>query len=244
MKMARPRKMTTDMMLEIVDDFFDNIADGNIAMLKCSSIAEYAIKLGHSAAAYDFRRNTKVRDKIEDLKTSHGIFGSSKPMVYKNLNISEFLTNNSTIDKLKVSLTELDSYWNSIFEYANKSITKYKQLEKSKKELSFDIRNLTKENQSLADKGKKLTAERKQLVLENRYLKRMLKEHLYPSLANEILRSDELYITDESAIPKQTIEKMTDTDNIKSFNESIAQDKKMILDEEDILKKMWENCDV
>jgi len=242
--MARPRKMTTDMMLEIVDDFFDNIADGNAAMLKCSLIAEYAVKLGHSVAAYDFRRNIQVRNRMEELKNTDGIFNSSKPMVYKNLNIAEFLSNNSNTEKLKKALIELDIYWNGIFEYANKIIARNKELEKNKKILNTNANNLIAENKTLTVKCKKLSDDKKQLMLENRYLKKMLKENLYPTLANEILRSDELYISDENTLPKQTINKMTDKNNIKSFPDSIAHDKKMISDEEEILKKMWEDCDV
>ncbi len=242
--MARPRKMKTDMMLKIVDDFFNNIADGNTSMLKYSLITEYAIKLGHLVAAYDFRRNVKVRNKIDEFKNTNGAFIGSKPMVYKNLNVTEFLNNNRNVERLKKSLLELDVYWSSIFEYANKVVVKNKKLVKIKRELNAHIDDLVIKNKVLTDKTKKLSTEKRQLVLENRYLKRTLKENLYPALANEILRSNDMHIKDECAISDETIGKMTDINNIKSFSEIIKQDDKMISDEEVILSKMWDNCDV
>lgn len=66
--MARPRKMTTEQMLEVIDSFFFVEAKGNTKFLKCSLIADYAVKLGYSADGYDFRRNTETREYIEELK--------------------------------------------------------------------------------------------------------------------------------------------------------------------------------
>ena len=242
--MARPRKMTTDMMLEIVDNFFNVEAIGNTVMLKCSLIAEYAVKTGHSVAAYDFRRNEKVRSRIEELKNTNGLFSDAKPLVFKNLNVPEFLNNNSNGKQLKRALTELDAYWSNIFEYANGITVKNRELKRNTTLLNKKICDITEENKTIIAKTKELSAEKKKLLLENKYLRSMLKTHLYPALANEILRSDQLHIKDEALIPKQTIECMTDSEQPKSFSESIKQDQKMISKEEKILKLMWEECDV
>jgi hypothetical protein len=72
----------------------------------------------------------------------------------------------------------------------------------------------------------------------------MLKTHLYPAVANEILKSEQLQIKEEQTVPKQTIERMIESEHPKSFSESINQDKKMISKEVGILKLMWEECDV
>jgi len=236
--------MTTEMMLEIVDEFFNSEADGNTSMLKYSLIAEYAVCKGHSVAGYDLRRNDEVRAKVKDLKNTDAIFSDSKPMVYKNLNVSEFVSSNRNIEKLKKSLTELDTYWHNIFEYASKIIVKNKELLRNEKQHNKRIDDLTVQSKALANKNKELSVENRKLVFENRYLKRMLKENLYPAIASEILRDDELHIIDKPTVPEQTIKKMADANYPKSFAESIKNDQKMLSQEDKILKAMWEECDV
>ena len=242
--MARPRKMATGMMLEIIDEFFDEEAIGDAALLKCSLIAEYAVRVGHSAAAYDFRRNEKVRRRIEELKNINGMFSGTKPMVYKNLNVPDFLNNNCNIEQLKKALTELDTYWMEVFEYANAINSKNKESARTKKLINKKVGDLTSQADSLTTKLRDISAEKKRLMLENRYLRSMLKTHLYPAVANEILKSDQLHIKDAQTVPKQTIERMTGSEHPKSFNEAIEKDKQMIFKEEEILKLMWEECDV
>jgi len=242
--MARPRKMTTGMMLEIIDEFFDEEAIGDTALLKCSLIAEYAARAGHSAAAYDFRRNEKVRNRIEELKNINGMSSGTKPMVYKNLNVTEFLNSNCNVEQRKKALTELDAYWNDVFEYANAINSKNKELIRTKKLLNKKADDLTSQADSLTTKLRDISAEKKRLMVENRYLRSMLKTHLYPAVANEILKSEQLHIKEEQTVPKQTIERMIESEHPKSFSESINQDKKMISKEVGILKLMWEECDV
>lgn len=55
--MARPRKITTELMIEIVDSYYLNRSGGNEKLMKCSLIAAYANELGYSAEGYDSARN-------------------------------------------------------------------------------------------------------------------------------------------------------------------------------------------
>ena len=63
--MARPRKLSDDEMLKIVDSFYES--NGNPSMLKCSLLEEYAISIGVEVKAYDFRRNEAVRHRMDEL---------------------------------------------------------------------------------------------------------------------------------------------------------------------------------
>lgn len=231
-------------MLEIIDEFFNKEAEGNTSMLKYTLIADYAASKGYSAAAYDFRRNVEVRQRIEELKSTEGMFNSSKPMVYKNLNVLEFISNNRNAEKLKKALIELDAYWRNIYDYANNITVKNKELTKIKRQQNQKIKKLTALNKGLENNSKNLSNVNRKLLLENRYLRKMLKANLYPVIANEILRSDELHITDEISVPPQTIINMTDNNYPKSFSESIKQDQKMLSNEEKLLRTMREECDV
>ena len=241
--MARPRKITTEIMLGIVEEYFCSVADGNTAMLKYTLIANYANSLGHSAAAYDFRRNEIVRSKIEELKSTNGMFGQSAPLVYKNLNVEEFIRTNKDNQQLKVALIELDAYWKSIFEYANSATNKNKKTRENEGLRDSKIAELIAENKILSIKSKELSSEKRKLMLENRYLRSMIKTNLYPALANEILKSSQILTDKDSPVPKKTVDNIVDSNHPKSFGEAIKQDQKIISKEEKILKMMWEECD-
>ena len=66
--MPRMKKLGTEQMLQIVDDYFTTDAAGDPNRLKCSLLEKFAVKNGISLKAYDFRRNPEVRAHMESLK--------------------------------------------------------------------------------------------------------------------------------------------------------------------------------
>ncbi len=122
--MARPRKITTEVMLEIVDSYYLTKSEGNEKLMKCSLIAQYAAELGYSAKGYDFARNLEVREYIERLKvcaeTSTEVFGVkyNPTPAYRTLDVESFIYSNSGNNRLANALRDLDDYWKRVFEYA------------------------------------------------------------------------------------------------------------------------------
>jgi hypothetical protein len=72
----------------------------------------------------------------------------------------------------------------------------------------------------------------------------MLKTYLYPSVANEILKSEHVSVLTETQVMEKTMGDFSESKSPESFQESIANDKKLLSQEEQILKAMWEQCDV
>lgn len=242
--MARPRKMMTEQMLEIVDAYFKDEAAGNTALLKYSLIATYAAKSGYDASDYDFRRNMDVRNRIEELKNTNGAFCDAVPAVYKSLDVEEFIRNNRGAEQLKKALSELDAYWMRVFEYATKVTMQNRSITKAKKELGEEFTRVAGEMESLYNEKTELTKRNRSLTLENRYLRSMLKTYLYPSVANEILKSEHVHVLAETQITEKTAQDFSELKHPESFEESVAGDRKMLSEEEQILGKMWEKCDV
>jgi hypothetical protein len=236
--------MMTEQMLEIVDAYFKDEAAGNTALLKYSLIAVCAAKSGYDASDYDFRRNADVRNRIEELKNTNGAFCDAVPAVYKSLDVEEFIRNNRGVEQLKKALSELDAYWMRVFEHAAKVTMQNRSITKAKKELAEEFTRVAGERGSLYNEKTELTKQNRSLTLENRYLRSMLKTYLYPSVANEILKSEHVHVLAETQITEKTAQDFSELKHPKSFEESVAGDRKMLSEEEQILEAMWEQCDV
>ncbi len=247
--MARPRKITTEVMLEIVDSYYLTKSDGNERLMKCSLIARYAAELGYTVKGYDFARNMEVREYIERLKvcaeTSTEVYGVkyNPTPAYKTLDVEGFLYSNSGDKRLASALRDLDGYWKRVFEYAqhaekhNRALMKEKAAyEAALKEVNLRIDTMNEDNLSLSGQISKLT-------IENRYLRKMLRQYLYPAVADEILKNEN--------DPPQTDTQATDAaicdfieDSIpKSFEASVSKDDRMQADAEKLMSQLWEQCD-
>lgn len=242
--MARPRKMTTEQMLEIVDAYQMYEAAGNTELLKCSLIAVYAEKAGYDADGYDFRRNTEVRSRIAELKKTNGVFCGTAPAVYKSLDAEEFLRCNCGTEQLKKALLEMDAYWKCIFEHAANAVKQNRSIGKAKTELEKELLIVAEERDALRSKAAELSKRNHSLTLENRYLRSMLKTYLYPGVANEILRSEKVSVPADTQVTKKAMLDLSEQKRPESFCESTVNDRELLSDEERILKMMWEQCDV
>ncbi len=237
--MGRPRKMTTDQMMEVVASYYSVRAEGNSNLLKCSLIAAYASELGYAANDYDFRRNTTVRDYIDRLKGDDTSELKDAPVLYKSLDVAGFVNRNRGRDQLAKALTELDAYWKRISVYAAQSAEQNKLLMKSNADSQKALAETAKVNEELVADNTNLQREKNKLTTENRYLRKMLRTYLYPAIAEEILvRENALRETSEQATDI-AINDMTELGTPKSFQESVANDAEIQSEEEELLAKMW-----
>ena len=245
--MARPRKLTDEQMIQIVDSYYLARSDGNEKLMKCSLIAEYAQLLGYSVEGYDFRRNLEVREHIERLKvfaeTSIEVYGvkyQPPPSAYKVLDVEGFIRNNVGNERLAYALRELDAYWQKVFEYARYAKSKIEDLMKEKISLEIAVRDKDAELSSLSNEKADLSAKNNMLLRENRYLRKMLRVYLYPAVADEILRNDGEPPQTDTAITEAAEEDFIDGGIPKSFEASVAKDAQMQSDAERFIAKLWE----
>ena len=246
--MARPRKMTTEQMIEVVDSYYLTCCDGNEKLMKCSLIAEYAAELGYTAHGYDFRRNMEVREHIERIKvfaeTCMEVYGTKyEHTSYKTLDIEGFIRNNGNKDDLANSLRELDEYWRSVCEFSEKTVKQNRVLMKEKAAHEAAVKNMTAGLNELVAENSELSFKNNQLAKENQYLRKMLRTYLYPAVADEILRNDNE--------PPQTETEVTDAavrdfigDNLpKSFENSVSKDDAIQSETERFIERLRGKCD-
>lgn len=233
--MARPRKLSTDEMLHIVDSYFET--NGDPGMLKCSFLEEYALSLGVNVKAYDFRRNESVRKRMEELRRNVET-GNIEAIAYKGLDVDALLNRSSTRESLRNSLLELDEMWRRVYERAavltrhNTSLLAEIFAKKQEAEA------LAAQNSELESTSRTLKKSSNALVLENRYLKKMLKQYLYPAIANEILKNEDVLEQIDTDVTRTAMANLVDPLVPASFPNSVAADTTMLAREEALLKRM------
>ena len=246
--MARPRKIPNEVLIEIVDSYYLTRCEGNEKLMKCSLIAAYAAELGYSVEGYDIARNLEVREHIERMKcfaeTSKDVYGTKyQPLPsYKTLDVEDFLYFNRGEVRLASALRELDAYWKRMFEFSLQAEKQNRSLMKEKATQEIELGNLNDELSKTVLENAELTAKNNKLVIENRYLRKMLRTYLYPAVADEILRSENE--------PPQTDTEITDAaecDYIEnglplSFEVSVSKDDRMQSEAERLIERLWEKC--
>ena len=243
--MARPRKMTTEQMISVVDSYYATEAQGDEKRLKCSMIAAYAVELGYEAKGYDFARNIEVREHIERMKCYadvHTII-PQKGLVYKSLDVAGFLRNNKERLQLAKALTELDLYWKQVYEQAGLIVEQNRRLTLENNKQRMSIEEHTGREEKLKEENGKLTKLNNMLISENRYLRKMLRTYLYPAIANEILIRENVLKDAETYATDKAVEDMTELSMPKPLPETIKRDTSFQTEEEILLNRMWEMCD-
>jgi len=234
--MARPKKLSDGEMVKIVDSFYET--NGNPDMLKSSLLEEYAISIGNDGVkAYDFRRNTAVRKRIEELKDLSPVSGGGA-IAYKSLDVDALLAINRTKPMLRNALLELDVSWRRIYERTSEMSRKNADLNADNKKISLANEVLSLKNSELSAHVTALNKSNKDLALENRYLKKMLKQYLYPAIANEILVRENVLEQSDTEVTLTAMEKMTDLDIPSPFPSSVSADRELLSREESLLERI------
>ena len=243
--MSRPRKMTTEQMTAVVDSYYLTRAEGNEKRMKCSLIAAYAAELGYQAEGYDFARNDEVREHIERLKVLAEVQGEETTAVtaYKNLDVEGFLRNNKGHIQLLKALTELDTYWKKVSDYAALTAKTNQKLMKAKTEYEANLKSEIMSYEKLSEEKSELSKRNNKLASENRYLRKMLRIYLYPAVADEILSRENVLKGTDVRVTEIAAGDMTEFDLPKSLRESVAGDMKIQSEDEQLLAKMWGMCD-
>lgn len=242
--MARPKKTDSDKLVAIVDSFFTSEAAGNPAKLKCSLLEEYASRLGERAKAYDFRRDEKVRRRIEELKAlvrNENGMGIQLGNPYKSLDVSKIMKTRQDPNALRTALGELDSYWRCIYESTLQIRKDSVAVASERKQLENDCESIRKEYRIIQKERDDYRSEVRRLTVENRYLRKMLRTYLYPALANEILRDDNQLKNSETEVTPQAKEKLIDGKFPSATGVAYAEDRKMLSREEELLRQMWDS---
>lgn len=237
--MPRPKKLESEIMVQIVDAYFTTVAAGNPAMLKFSKLETYASENGYSVKAYDFKRDKLVRDRIEELKQI--VWGENRERfllntAYKGLDIDGMIKTEKGKNELRAALQVMDGNWKATHDAAVFIKQQYTDLKKRNAATENDLNEARNNIEDLRKTIAALKKESRKKEEENRYLRRMFRTYLYPALANRILEEEKVIQPVQSLAENKVFEDMLDEKGSipSSAREATSKDRKH-RDEIDVL---------
>jgi hypothetical protein len=158
--------------------------------------------------------------------------------------VAGLIRNNPSMAQLAKALTELNDYWKRIYDHAEQISKENSALKKGKTEYQEEQKKAVLSQEKLMDENTELSQRNNQLIVENRYLRKMLRTYLYPDIANEILVQEKvLKASGKKNATDTALRDMTELGAPQSLREAVTKDISMQSEEEQLLSKMWELCD-
>lgn len=197
-------------LLEGAEKFFYEECEGNLKKFTNLNLAEYLSSYyGLDIKEHHLKRREVLKEFVRNAKRDKIKVKMAQNIVYKTLNVDEFLYKNNTPSKLRKALLDLDLKYESISKAAREAIEK-------ELELSSKNNTLTKENTELKSKIKLLETEndkvkeqRNNYISENtrlketiQYLKSLFEEMVYPEVAESLLKDIKFTQNEENLILK------------------------------------------
>lgn len=216
--MGRPKKISSEKMVQLLEAYYESDGCGDPSRLKFSRLEIYAASQGFDIKAYDFKRDPAVRQRILELEKEHEILMEQQMTVaYKTLDIEGLLKRCRTVDDIIAALQGMDEYWKKACEHASSVLNRDKQFMSEKAAYERKVRKLEQEleeNKALLQDAQSGSRKYEQ---ENIYLRRMIKTHLYPALANELLREAHLPVPENTSVRPESFNKLIDGKFPSSF---------------------------
>ena len=218
--MGRKKEIEDPELIKMIDTFFKEECNSNPRKLTLPAITAYINRNGHpNYRVESLRRTPTARKHIELLVASNKETNQKIVSAYKTLDVDTFLSVNKTHSALVRALTELDTYYKSVVEAATKISKRNVELEKENDTLKQENQAIKQTNNNSSDNIIILKNDLSQLKKENKKLRSLIKEYLYPEIANDLLKKEGLLkkgesIVDESALQNNLIKADTDVNNI------------------------------
>ena len=190
--MGRPKKNRSRILVSLVVDFYEREANGDCSRLRFTELSDYAKSRGYEAEAYDFRRDAAVRGKIAEIRAGQEAEANeAMAAAYRNIDVEALLRRCSDLESLKRSIRGLDDYWRGVYEQTLAVKRENERLRNAPNHLQ-DMRELQETLKRLQEELNEAKSSNRRLLDENAYLRRVLRNSLYPAVAEELLRQEHL----------------------------------------------------
>lgn len=204
--MGRKAKIDDITLLNLLDQFFIGECNKDISKLKILAFAEYVRKNGYEDVQdYLVRRNTAVREHIEQLKADVDSAYQSRAVVFRNLDVDLFLSKNTSRVALKRALTERDNYYQQLAESAAYCIGKYNELKEQIAKLTTEKETLQFENASYMAENKQMKTKLREEHAEIQKLRTFIDTYVNPEIANELLKQEGLLKTTTGIVSAEAV---------------------------------------
>lgn len=209
--MGRPKKTSSEVMVAVLDAYYESDGCGDPSRLKFSRLEAFAAGKGLEIKAYDFKRDEKVRQRIQELEQAHELaLEQQASTAYKTLDIEGFLKRCKTVEDIVAALQEMDAYWKKTCDHASFLLDRDKQFMTEKSAYKKRIRELEQALSQEREVSSETAEKSRKLEKENSYLKKMLRTYLYPNLANELLREKHMPVPENTSVRPEAIGELID----------------------------------
>lgn len=243
--MGRPKKISSQELVALTDEYFEAECYGDPRRLKFSKIGAFARNKGIDVADYDFKRDESVRRRINELAALTDMAKEEeRATAYRTLDIEALLKKCRTVDDITAALREMDGYWKKTCDYAQSLIARDQKFMNEKSSMERKIRSLEEEIKLLTESAKVTQIKVNAVSRENVYLRRMLKTYLYPSLANELLRENgEAHVPANTAVKPEAFAALIDGKTPSTFKGVQCWEKETVDWKETLKKEMERQVD-
>ena len=173
------------------DEKIDTLICGGIGAGAQNALAQVGVTLYGGVQG---EADKAVNDFIEDMKKKAGGDSGVTSKAYRTLDIDALLIKSRNISEFKTCIRELDEYWKSVYE-ASVNTEKENERLRSHKADPNELQEARDANNRLETRIRELERENRHLTLACRYMRKMLKKYLYPSVANELLKQEKIPVS-------------------------------------------------
>ena len=241
--MGRPKKNHSQTLVSLVVDFYEQEACGNPSKLRFTALAAYARSRGYEAEAYDFRRDAAVREKIDEI-TARQETQSRETMTaaYRNIDLDALFRHCPDLETLKRNIHGLDDYWRRVYEEMVEVKRENDRLRHAPNHLQ-EMQALQETYEQLQEEMDRLKSEHRQIQDENAYLRRFLRNRLYPAVAEELLRQENLPVPENKTVKPTAFDTLIEGNSPQTFSGAQGEPEKKESRQERLLNQMKEQID-
>lgn len=186
--MARPKLIEDSVLLELIKKYFNEECNNDEKKLKAAEVTRYINKNGYPDYPVTTLRRTPVAmDYIKELKKRIADDGYVTVASYQTVDAVALVESNRSKDKLIKAIIERDCYYKKVADSAVYFLNNYDTLNKQCEEEKRNNILLSVRVSELEELVKKCNSEIKQLEKDLKAYKSVVKNYVYPEIANELL---------------------------------------------------------
>lgn len=203
--MARPKLIDDKELLNLIKRYFNDVCEGNLKLFTMPKITEYINNNGYPTYAVEsLRRSNTARNYIDSLIQTTQNNTITNLVAYKTLDVDAFLSTNRTKESLKRALIDLDNYYRTIADAASEIISSHNKDKETINTITEELKQAQNQVLELKATIDTLKQENREIQANNKALKGIVNDYVYPEIANELLSRDSIIYKENSTIdPKQ-----------------------------------------
>lgn len=190
-KMGRPKKVSTELKLQIIDHFLitECAEDGRVVQQHgiYSKLAIFAKGKGYNLEPHDFSRDTKVKAYLQRLANTEVSENLEGFPVYEPLDIAYVV--NKPRSELSEILKGREVYFQDLYRRAVAAIDRFDSVAASNRILLEQTEKWKQQAGELTDRYQCIEKAFREVEKENEYLRRFIKKELTPERADIFFKS-------------------------------------------------------